>query len=256
MTLDNLLGLFQMPHDASVHGWRIDSLIQITNTFILIMFGVVVLWIAISMLFHGRKHRAEYDTGDGKKQMIKAACLSVLIFGVVDGNLFLSGMADLNDAFWDIDRAEASPHAVRVQVNAHQWAWDFRQAGADGAFNTADDIVSLNELRVPVGAPVVFQIGATDVLHSLSFPNMRVKQDAVPGTITRLWFQAKETGAFDIACAQHCGTHHYKMRGKLIVMTKAEYSAWSTEASKLGQRGHDPEDRGAMWGWNWEKARP
>jgi len=94
------------------------------------------------------------------------------------------------------------------------------------------------------------------VLHSLSFPNMRVKQDAVPGTITRLWFQAKETGAFDIACAQHCGTHHYKMRGKLFVMPMAEYRDWATEASKLGQRGNDPEDHGAMWGWNWEKARP
>ncbi len=41
---------------------------------------------------------------------------------------------------------------------------------------------------------------------------MRIKQDAMPGMINRMWFQAKETGAYDIVCAQHCGTNHYKMR--------------------------------------------
>lgn len=250
------LGALRLPPDASVHGWRVDWLMNVTTVFVAILFLATVVWLALAMVLHGRKHRAEYDPGNARTQTIKALCLSALIFGVVDGNLFASGMADLDDAFWDFGRAEADPDAIRVQVNAHQWAWDFRQAGADGTFNTADDIVSTNELRVPVGAPIVFQIAATDVLHSFSLPNFRTKQDAVPGMLTRLWIQAKETGRFDIACAQHCGTHHYKMRGTLVVLPREEYRAWAAEASALAARAHDPEDHDGHWGWAWERPRP
>src|SRR5581483_7940233 len=101
---------------------------------------------------------------------------------------------------------------VRIEVNAHQWAWDVRYTGPDGKFNTADDVTSLNEITVPVDAPVILELASTDVVHSLYIPNLRIKQDVVPGTLTKAWFQATETGQFEIGCAQHCGTHHYKMR--------------------------------------------
>lgn len=242
-----------LPHDASVYGWRIDWLMATTTLFVAVMFAITVVWLLSACLLHGRRHPALYDLGQGRSTVIKALVLSAVIFLVVDGNLFVNGMTDLNQAFWAFDKAEAAGNAVRVQVNAHQWAWDFRQPGADGKFNTPDDVITLNELRIPEGRPVILQLAATDVVHSFSLPNFRVKQDAVPGMVTRMWFQAKETGLFDIACAQHCGVHHYKMRGKLDVMTARAYDAWLAEASLLATRAHDPADRGAAWGWDWER---
>jgi cytochrome c oxidase subunit II len=243
-----------LPRDASFYGWRVDWLLGTTSIFVAIMFAVTVVWIGWACLRHGWRHKAAYDLGSAGPSVAKAVLLSVLIFGVVDGNLLVNGLRDLDDVFWNVDRAEADPRAVRIQVNAHQWAWDIRYAGPDGKFNSADDIVTLNDVRVPVGVPVVVQLAATDVIHSFSLPNFRIKQDAVPGTINRLWFQAKETGVFDIACAQHCGVHHYKMRGQLTVLAPEAYTAWADQASALSRRTYDPEDTRAHWGWEWNRA--
>ena len=224
------LSMFAPPPDASVHGYRVDWLLNSTSVFVLIMFLATLVWILWSSLFHGRKHQADYDLGSARKQTLKALGLSLLIFGVVDGNLFINGLRDIDQAFWNFDAAEAHPQAVRIEVNAHQWAWDVRYAGPDGKFNTQDDIVTTNDLRVPIGVPVLLQLAASDVLHSFSLPNFRVKQDAVPGMINRLWFQAKQTGEFEIACAQHCGVAHYKMKGLLTVLSPEAYAAWAAEA--------------------------
>jgi cytochrome c oxidase subunit 2 len=246
--------VFGLPRDASLHGWRVDWLMATTTVFVTIMFVATVVWIVWACVRHGRKHRAHFDEGRARPAVIKAALLSALIFGVVDGNLLCHGLSDLDDVFWNVDRAAADPRAIRIEVNAHQWAWDARYPGPDGTFNSADDIVTLNDLRVPVGVPVIVQLASTDVIHSFSLANFRVKQDAIPGTINRLWFQAKETGTFEIACAQHCGTHHYKMRGVLTVLPPEEYEAWAAQASELSRRAYDPEDKSAHWGWNWERG--
>ncbi len=243
-----------LPHDASEHGWRVDWLMNTTSVFVAVMFLATLVWILYATILHGRKRRADYDLGSGRSQVIKALLLSALIFGVVDGNLLIFGLKDLDEAFWNFDKANAHPAAVRVQVNAHQWAWDARYPGPDGRINTADDIVTLNDIRVPVATPVVLQLASTDVIHSLSLPNFRVKQDAVPGMVTRMWFQAKERGEFDIACAQHCGVHHYKMRGQLTVLSKNDFDAWASQASALSQRAYDPQDKAAQWGWDWDRA--
>ena len=124
-----------------------------------------------------------------------------------------------------------------------QWAWNFRYAGPDGMFNTKDDIVTFNELRVPAGHPVMLNLKAKDVIHSFYLPNFRLKQDANPGAITRSWFKALKTGNYEIACSQMCGWAHYKMKGDLIVLADADYARWMKEAEgdatpPLRRRGH------------------
>ena len=245
---------FGLPHDASADGWRVDRLMASTTVFVALMFAATLFWILWAGTRHGARHRAEYDVGSAPKQIAKALSLSLIIFLVVDGNLFVNGLSDLDGAFWNFRAAAADPRAVRIEVNAHQWAWDARYPGPDGQFGTPDDIVTLNDIRVPQGVPIVVELAATDVLHSFSLPNFRVKQDAVPGTINRLWWQAKETGVFDIACAQHCGANHYKMRGTLTVLEPAAFEAWAAEASALSHEGYDPNDKTAHWAWDWDKA--
>jgi cytochrome c oxidase subunit 2 len=159
---------------------------------------------------------------------------------------------DVNQVFWNFPGAEANAAAVRIEVNAHQWAWDARYAGPDGKFNSKDDIVTLNDIRVPVNTPVILELASADVIHSFYLPNLRIKQDAMPGMVNRMWFQAKQVGEYDIGCAQHCGTNHYKMKGTLTVMSKEDYAKWAAEASQNGARAYSEDDSGAHWGWDWK----
>jgi cytochrome c oxidase subunit 2 len=241
-----------LPRDVSVEGHRIDWLIKMTMGFVTILFVVMCVWMVWACLKHNEGHTAEYDHGDARHQIRFAAGLSALIFFVVDGNLWFNSTMDVNQVFWNFDGAEAKPDALRIEVNAHQWAWDARYAGADGKFNSKDDIVTLNDIRVPVNTPVIIELASADVIHSFYLPNLRIKQDAMPGMINRMWFEAKETGEFDIGCAQHCGTNHYKMKGKLTVLSKEDYAKWAAEMSADGARVFSEDDAGAHWGWDWK----
>jgi cytochrome c oxidase subunit II len=240
-----------LPRDVSEHGHHIDWLIEVTMLFVVILFVIMVIWMIWACIAHNEKHTAEYDHGDSKHSVKTALALSAVIFFIVDGNLFYNSTTDTFRLFWNHDALESDPKAVRIEVNAHQWAWDARYAGPDGKFNTQDDVVTLNDIRVPVGAPVLLQLVSPDVIHSFYLPNLRIKQDAMPGMTNRMWFQAKETGEFDIGCAQHCGVHHYKMKGMLTVLPPEEFKNWLTEQSAIAARGFDPKDTEAHWGWEW-----
>lgn len=240
-----------LPRDVSLDGHRIDELLLFTLVATGILFAVMVVWMLIPIV--RRRPEAAYLPGGGKKAAAGVVGLAVGVFAVVDGNLLTHAFVDVNDHFWNFEMAEKTPGAVRVEVNAHQWAWDFRLPGPDGNFNSADDVIALNELRVPVGSPVILQMGATDVVHSFYLPNFRVKQDVVPGSVTQLWFQAQEAGEFEIGCTQHCGPGHYKMRGKLVAMPRAEWEAWMARASEDARIAYQPDDAGGHWGWKWRK---
>jgi cytochrome c oxidase subunit 2 len=241
-----------LPRDVSHEGHRIDWLIQVTMGFVVILFVIMCIWMFLAVTRHDEKHTAEYDHGDAAHQIRFAAGLSALIFFVVDGNLWFNSTMDVTKVFWNFEGQEAKPDALRIEVNAHQWAWDARYAGPDGKFNTKDDIITLNDIRVPVDTPVILELASTDVIHSFYLPNFRIKQDAMPGMINRMWFSGKQVGEYDIGCAQHCGNAHYKMKGKLTVLSKEDYAKWAAEASANGARVYSEEDEGARWGWDWK----
>jgi len=243
---------FGLPHDASENGHRIDWLIKVTMGFVTILFVIMCIWLFTACLKHREQHEAEYDHGDAAKQIRFAAGLSALIFFVVDGNLWINATIDVNSVFWNFSDADKKKDTVRIELNAHQWAWDARYAGPDGKFNTKDDIVMLNDIRVPVGAEVLVEIASADVIHSFSLPNLRIKQDATPGMVNRMLFQAKETGEFDIACTQHCGTNHYKMKGTLTILSPEDFKKWADKASADSARAYNEEDKDSHWGWDWK----
>jgi cytochrome c oxidase subunit 2 len=70
---------------------------------------------------------------------------------------------------------------------------------------------------------VLLKITSADVLHSFFLPNLRLKQDVVPGMEQRMWFKAMEPGSFDIVCAELCGWGHYKMKGRIHLLSRGEY---------------------------------
>lgn len=132
-------------------------------------------------------------------------------------------------------RAEATvPKPPLVEVTGRQFEWRFRYAGPDKELGTADDLFGVNELHIPSGEEVVLTIKSEDVLHSFFLPQMRVKQDIVPGMKQFVWLKARQVDpvadSYDIACTELCGWGHYKMRGRLIVEPRERFDAWYADA--------------------------
>jgi len=239
------------PKDVSADGHRIDSLILVTLVMLTILFVIMVAWMVLAWV-RGRNQPAKYAAANSRDKVLPLALASCIAL-VVDGNLFIHSTHDMEEIFWNFKEVEKDPNAVRIEINAHQWAWDARYAGPDGKFGTADDVVTLNDIRVPKGAPVIFQIASVDVIHAFYLPNFRMKIDALPGSIHNMWIRPEESGQFEIACAQHCGVNHYKMRGMLTVMEPAQYKQWLAEAEATSARTFDPEDSQAHWAWAWKE---
>jgi cytochrome c oxidase subunit 2 len=242
-----------LPEDVSAHGHRIDSLLELSHQFDIAL-TVLMLGVLAVLLWRFRGPRKVAADGGTKRTRTVVMVAALTIFGVVDGTLFARSLGYLDDVLWNFDVPAKHPDTVRVEVNARQWSWEVRYAGQDGRFNTPDDVLTWSDMRVPVGVPVWVQLASADVVHGFSLPNFRLKLDAVPGRVNQTWFQAAREGTWEIACYEHCGTSHYKMRGTLTVMSPEAYTAWLREASRQAARAHDGADTAAHWGWEWRPA--
>ena len=248
------MDMIKPPVDISTNGHLIDSLFMLTTWLILFFFFFVCLGIfGFSYLYSKKKHpKAAYVHGTSRKHIAIVAGIGALVFIMVDMQITTISNRDFINVF--LNYPKESEDIVRVEVLGQQWAWNFRYAGKDGVFNTEDDVVTLNDLRLPINKKVVFQISSKDVIHSLYFPNARIKVDAMPGRISRLWYELTKTGLYDIACAEMCGTFHYRMQAKLTVYTQAEYDAWMTEMQNRAPIINEQENPDIYWGWKWTTA--
>jgi cytochrome c oxidase subunit 2 len=239
------------PLDISTNGHLIDSLFLLTTWLIIFFFFFVCLGIfGFSFLYNKKRHpKALYSHGTSRKQLALVAGIGALVFIMVDMQITTISNHDYVNSF--INYPKANEKQVQVEVLAQQWAWNFRYAGKDGIFNTEDDIVTLNDLRVPVNTKIIFQITAKDVIHAFYVPNARIKVDAMPGRISRLWFELTKPGVYDIACAEMCGTFHYRMQAKLTVLPQAEYDAWLSEMQERAPHVIEQDKADLFWGWQW-----
>jgi cytochrome c oxidase subunit II len=117
-----------------------------------------------------------------------------------------------------------------VYVVGRQWMWKLQHP---------DGQREINELHVPVGRPVRLVLGSEDVIHSFFVPDFRVKQDAVPGRYTSMWFEATKPGRYRLYCTEYCGTDHSKMVGWVVAQDPADHQEWLSARAdlSLAQRG-------------------
>lgn len=136
---------------------------------------------------------------------------------------YAAGVFGLFAIFWGLGHLEfrtlrtPPADALDVYVTAKQWTWKF--AYADGG-------ESAGVLYVPVGQPVRLLLTSRDVIHSFFVPAFRLKQDAVPGTYTTMWFEAIEPGTYDVFCTQMCGVGHSSMAARVAALTAGDFDAW------------------------------
>jgi cytochrome c oxidase subunit II len=109
--------------------------------------------------------------------------------------------------------------AMVVEVTGRQWMWSFHYPTKK---------IDTTEMAVPVGTPVKVELTAppNDVIHSFYIPDFRVKEDALPGRKTHLWFEAERVGTYNIFCAEFCGKGHSGMITMLKVMPRREFDEW------------------------------
>jgi cytochrome c oxidase subunit II len=106
---------------------------------------------------------------------------------------------------------------LQVNVNGIQYAW---------IFTYPDTGIVSGELHVPIGQPVQLNISAGDVLHAFWVPQLRIKQDAIPGRDAQLTFTATRDGKYPVICAELCGAYHGGMKTFLYVQKPEEYNQW------------------------------
>jgi len=108
-------------------------------------------------------------------------------------------------------------------IVGHQWWWEIRYPG--------QQVVTANEVHVPVGQPLLFRLEAADVIHDFWVPQLGPKQDAVPGHPNHLYLQANGAGTYDGACAEFCGDAHAWMRIRVVAEAQADFDRWVTTIS-------------------------
>jgi cytochrome c oxidase subunit II len=211
-----------LPGNVSTFGGDIDHVFWL-------IFWIVGVWFVLAegALFYAlvryrRKPgaRAQFLRGDTWRQAawVLLPALVVLCLDL--------GIDHAGAQAWERVKLDLPDGATEVHVTAKQFNWIFTYPGPDGKFGTADDVAVENDLHVPAGQVVRFVLNSQDVIHSFFVPNLRLKQDVVPGRTIRGWFEATAPGTYEIACSELCGFGHYTMHGNVIVQSAKDYRAW------------------------------
>ncbi len=226
-----------------------DKLINFLHVFMLAMFVGWSVFIAYCLV---RFRQRPGSSADSRPIKAKPSKYSEIAVAVVEAVLLI-GVSMPAWASMKNDLPTEADNPLHVRVIAEQFAWNFHYPGKDGVFgrtspegidvvdnpmglddddpNAEDDFVA-QQLHIPVDRPVIAKIMSKDVIHSFSIPVLRVKQDAIPGMRIPVWFEATQTGNYEIACAQLCGNNHYSMRAILVVESATDFEAWVEEESK------------------------
>ncbi len=116
----------------------------------------------------------------------------------------------------------ARPESVTIRLNGHQWWWEatYRDEQPSRTFITA------NEVHIPTGERVTFELTSSDVIHSFWVPNLAGKLDLIPGTENRLQLVAEREGVYRGQCAEFCGYQHAHMGLVVVAEPKAAFAAW------------------------------
>lgn len=214
------------PVDISADGHVIDGLFMM----ILGLTGVVFVATEVCLAYFLWRYDAKSNR-DAVKFTHGSHSLEVVWTIVPAATLLFIAIYQMN-AWADAKIRQPAHPGIEVEVRGRQFEWRFRYPGPDGKLYTPDDVHFDSELHLPVDEEVLVHLKSEDVLHSFFLPNLRVKQDAVPGMVIPVWFRPTKIGAWDLVCAELCGWGHYKMRGRIVVQSREDFDAWLAQTAE------------------------
>jgi cytochrome c oxidase subunit 2 len=234
------------PPPISAHGINYDA--QFMRTLVVVGIIFILAQFALGYVivkFRNDGRRAGYSHGNNKLEAVWTSATALLFLGLV-----IMGTRIWAGVHFD----EAPADSIVVEVTAKQFAWTFRYAGPDGKFGHTDlklvndsggnplgiddkdpagkdDIVSAS-LKVPVGKSIKLMMRSRDVIHNFFVPELRMKQDIVPGMDIPLHFQADQIGIYEVPCSELCGLGHFQMRTTMQVMSESDFEQWKQQQAQ------------------------
>lgn len=176
--------------------------------------GFGVLWLLVVAL-------AIYSYLSPKQHGPKTGKLVIVGGGVVLPVVVLTGLLAYGLTMMPSLLPSSAEPTVRIHVIGHQYWWRVRYL-RDGA----PPIELANEIHLPVGARVEFQLESRDVIHSFWIPALGGKVDMIPGRTTRLVLEPTKPGRYRGTCAEYCGASHAWMSFYAVVEEPAEFERW------------------------------
>lgn len=215
------------PPDVSEHGRVIDRLFM----FILWLTGIIFIATEVALFYFMWKYNARSNT-EPVKFSHGSHTLEVVWTILPAVTLLFIAIYQMNA--WADAKMRKPNIPVTAEITGRQFNWDVRYPGPDGELHTPDDIIRVDgEIHFPSGEEVLLSIKSADVLHSFFLPNLRMKQDVVPGMQQYMWFTCRESSAaVDIVCAELCGWGHYKMAGRAIFEPRSQFETWLTQKAE------------------------
>lgn len=207
-----------LPANVSTYGGGIDFyfhiIYYITTAVFFLVAGTLIYFLIKYRYREGRT--ALYTHGNNKLEVVWTSATTIAMVT----------LAVASKPLWSTVKQELPPANYKVHVTGKQFNWEVLYPGPDGQFGTSDDYQVDNEVHVPVNQAMHILLKSKDVIHSFFVPQLRLKQDAVPGHEIWAWFEATKAGEYEIPCAELCGFGHSGMLGKLIVHEQADYDNW------------------------------
>jgi cytochrome c oxidase subunit II len=228
------------PESISEHGGAVDRQFMITIIVVGIAFAAAQIglgWVVWKYRDSSAANRATYSHGNNRLEVV---------WTIVTAVVFIS-LAVMGQRVWAALHLHAAPAgSYTVEVVAQQFSWNFHYHGKDNVFgrtdpkliddsalnyvglddtdpNAKDDSV-VSTLVVPVNRPVELILKSKDVIHSFFVPQLRFKQDLVPGMAIPVHFTVTKIGKYELACAELCGMNHYKMKSYMLVLPEDEFN--------------------------------
>lgn len=197
---------------------------QISQLFWTMAIAGTVIWLGVTGLFvyASRKGNQTFDERIAGKLVFWCGAVvpSMLLFFLLSYILWLMpGLRPLQ---------KAADTSLRIEVTGEQFWWRIKYLPPDGS----ELVLSANEIRLPVGERVEFQLTSTDVIHSFWIPSLGGKMDMIPGRQNRVSLLAQKSGTYRAACAEYCGTSHALMAFTTIVMESQDFRQWLAKQAK------------------------
>ena len=192
---------------------------QIAELFNWMAAGAVIVWLAMIAL-------TIYALSESIPHKQDKATLLIIGGGAAVPTLILAGLLVYGLSTLRSLTAPTPSGALQVAVSGEQWWWRVRYL-VDGM-----TIELANEIRLPVGKPVEFQVSSFDVVHSFWIPSLGPKMDMIPGRTNRLVLHPTRTGTFRGVCAEYCGESHALMAFDVVVLKKEEFAGWLDHQSQ------------------------
>jgi cytochrome c oxidase subunit II len=211
------------PQNVASFGGEIDDLFNLIMWMVGFTFIVTEGCLAWFVFKYSKKstEKGAFTHGNHNLEMVWTAIPAVALLFIAFKQM--GTWADIKfEKNFPSQGAYTREHPI-AEVWGSQFDWRFRYPGDDGVMGTVDDLESAFEFLVPVNTDIVFDLRSRDVIHSFFVPEFRLKQDALPGHTIPVWFRAEKEGLYDLICAELCGWGHYKMAGRVRVVSAEDF---------------------------------